>query len=204
MESSEAFKRWSTTFHMVKIPFDLWIPALTKPAETFSKQKGKASLGDALISMALAGLVGGAVGGLLAGIVGLIAGAIGGLLVSGLVVPLVMNAVVWVMAKLLGGKGSYSDQFYLYSLFGAPVMLVSGVLSIVPIVGGLIGGLLSLYSLYPLTMALKQVHGFDTMKAVIAWLVPGIIVAIIAVIVGAAIIAMMAAYGLSQAAGTGY
>lgn len=57
--------------------------------------------------------------------------------------------------------------------------------------------------LYPLTMALKQSHGFDTLRAVLAWLVPGIIVAIIVIIVGAALATMFASYGLANSA-TGY
>lgn len=122
---------------MVNVPFDLWIPALTKPTETFTKQKGKASLGDAVIAMCLAGLVGGAIGGLLAGLTGLVVGAIAGLIVSGLLSPLIVNGVIWVMAKILGGKGSYSEQTYFYSLFAAPILIIGGVLTLIPVVGGI-------------------------------------------------------------------
>ncbi|VVB73621.1 Yip1 domain protein [uncultured archaeon] len=187
---------------MVDIPTDMWIPALTKPAETLAKaNKKKASLVDAAIVMTLAGAVCGAVVGLMAGPMGLIGGAIGGAIAT-LLMSLLGNGVVWVMAKILGGKGEFSQQYCLYSLFGAPIA-IAGVLNIVPVLGGILNGLLSLYMLYPLTLSIKEVHKLDTVKAVLAWLIPGIVLAIVAFIVGAAIAAMLVMYGLTQAGSFG-
>jgi hypothetical protein len=65
----------------------------------------------------------------------------------------------------------------------------------------MIGGLLGLYMLWPLTVSIRHVHRMNTLKAVLAWLVPGIVLSIIAVIIGAAITAMMAASGVPQGTG---
>jgi len=186
---------------MVNIPTDLWIPVITKPEKTLAKaSKGKASLVDAAIVMALAGLVSGAIGGLFFGIIGLIAGAVSGA-IGALIGSFIWNGAVWIMAKALGGKGEFPKQYYLYSLFGAPIGIASAVIGIIPMIGGIISGLLSLYMLWPLTLSIKQVHKLDTVKAVLAWLVPGIILAIIAAVIGMAIAAMLVAYGASQGAG---
>jgi hypothetical protein len=187
---------------MVNIPTDLWIPAVTKPEKTLAKaNKGKASLVDAAAVMALAGLVSGAVGGLLSGPIGFVAGAIGGA-IGLLIGSLLMNGAVWVMAKVLGGKGEFSKQYYLYSLFGAPITIASAVIGLIPMAGGIISALLSIYMLWPLTISIKQVHKLDTVKAVLAWLIPAIILAIIAFIIGAAIAAMMVMYGISRGTGS--
>lgn len=183
---------------MVEFPTDLWIPALTKPGETFSKLKGKASLVDAVIVMAVVGLISGILMGLLAGPVGIIGGAIGGA-IGAVIMSLVGVGVVWLIAKLLGGKGEFTQQYYVFTLFWAPITLINGVLGLVPVIGSLVSGLLSLYALYPLTLSIKQVHKLDTLKAVLAWLIPGIVLAIIAVIVGAALAAMLGMAYLAQA-----
>jgi len=186
---------------MVNIPTNLWIPAVIAPEKTLAKaSKGKASLVDAAIVMALVGLVGGVIGGLSLGFIGFIAGAIGGA-IGALIGSFVWNGAVWIMAKVLGGKGEFPQQYYLYSLFGAPIGLASAVIGLVPLVGGIVSGLLSLYMLWPLTVSIKQVHRLDTVKAVLAWLIPGIVLAIIAAIIGAAITAMLVAYGMSQSNG---
>jgi len=181
---------------MVKIPTDLWVPALMKPKETFSKaNKGKAvSLGDAAIVVGAAGLISGLIGALTNSKVGLVEGVIGGA-IGGIIGSMVFAGLVWGMAKVLGGKGEYGRQYYLYSLFGAPVTVINSVLGLVPFIGGLLSGLLSLYMLYPLTVSIKEVHKLDTVKAVLAWLVPVIIIAVILALVGAAIATMMLASG---------
>lgn len=179
---------------MVDIPINLWIPALTKPKETFSKaKKSKVSLVDALIIMALCGAIEGLVVGLFTG-AGLIWGLIIGL-VAALLFSFVGTGLFWLMAKLLGGKGEFTRQYYLYSLFGAPIAIAS-ILGILPVIGQVISILLSLYSLYPLTISIREIHGFDTLKAVLSWLVPGIILLVIAVIM-----ILVAGYGAN---GFGY
>jgi len=183
---------------MVNIPTDLWIPAVTKPEETLAKaSKGKASLVDAAAVMALAGLVGGAVGGLFSGPIGFVVGAISGA-IGMLIGSLLGSSLIWVIANLLGGKGEFSKQYYLYSLFGAPITIAGSVLGLIPIVGSMIGGLLGLYMLWPLTISIKQVHKLDTVKAVLAWLIPGIILVAITFVVGAAIAALLVLSGITM------
>ncbi|MEM2974182.1 MAG: YIP1 family protein, partial [Candidatus Micrarchaeia archaeon] len=95
------------------------------------------------------------------------------------------------MAKILGGKGDYGVQFGYYGMLMAPVIVINAVLTFVPIVGGLVGLLVALYALYLLTISIKEAHQLDTSKAVLAWLIPAIVISIVAMIIfGAAVMSM--------------
>jgi hypothetical protein len=80
--------------------------------------------------------------------------------------------VLFIFARLLGGKGSFGAQAYVQSLFYAPLAVVQQVLAVTPIVGHLFFILLALYSLVPTTTSLKAAHGYSTWRAVITWLMP--------------------------------
>ncbi|MBU1198139.1 YIP1 family protein [Candidatus Micrarchaeota archaeon] len=179
---------------------DQWVAVLTKPKETYASEKGKSSLAEGAKHLAVAYGIMGLIYGLgialfsasLTVIPG--AGAIAGLgmamivvapimmAVFGIVASLIGNGIIWIIAKVLGGNGPFEQQFYLSSLYLAPIAL----LGLIPLVGMLAG----LYGLYLLTLMLKEVHAFDTLKAVAVWIIPGIIGFII---MGAAVMTLIAA-----------
>jgi hypothetical protein len=177
---------------MVNIPTKLWIPVLTKPAVTFAKEaKKKAPLGDAIAIVALAILISSLLGVLAQGMMGsLLASpleaiaslAIGTVFVT--IIVLTMTGIMYLIAKFLGGKGEFKQQFYFYSLFGVPTMILGGVLGLIPMIGSILNIVLSVYVLWPLTLSIKQVHKIDTVRAVLAWLIPGIVVVILEMVLG--------------------
>ena len=189
----------------------VWIDAFVKPAATFKAQKSKASLKAGLMNYGIAGLISGIItaviilAGLSAlvstgftlpsmegvGVTGAVGAVIGGI-IAALIGSLIITAILWVVARILGGKGTYTQQYYLVSLYAVPV----AILSIIPLVNILV----ILYGLYLLTVALREAHGYGTGKAVITWLILLVIVVIIALVIGAAILGSFLA-GFSSSAG---
>jgi len=80
--------------------------------------------------------------------------------------------VLFIFAKILRGKGSFSTQAYLQSLFYAPLAILQQVFSVIPHVGIIFFSLVATCSLIPTTTSLKAAHGFSTFRAVLTWLLP--------------------------------
>ena len=171
---------------------DKWIAALTKPKETFAAEKANATAVEGAKHVALAygalGLFGAIINLVLEEAAGVALPArmprIG---VVGLIVLPVFNViaavllttfgtgVLWVIAKLLGGKGSFAQQYYLSALYLAPFAVINlltnifGIFS--PLLALLVNLLTFIYGLYLLTLVLKEAHEFSTLRAVAAWLI---------------------------------
>ncbi len=190
-----------------------WKAALTAPEDTFAKEMKNANLKDALVWSAAAGTVGGFVSGLLSALISLVFSpsvvSVLGLLFSpimyaigfAILMPIgliISVGIMFLIAKLLGGEGSFTAQAYLTSMFASPLVLVSVVCSAIPL-GFLISGALSLYQLYLEVLVLKAVHKFSTKRAVVAVLVPVIIAVILVFLMMATIFAIIAAAGIAGA-----
>ena len=186
---------------------DKCINALTKPVETFKKEKKKANLMEGikliLIGSFIAGIFGGIssyinlsslnaqMGGISSAM--LVGVFIGNLILNpifAIIFSLILGGMIFIMAKLLGGKGEFGVHFGLMALVMAPMFLLSNALNIVPFVGGILSILVTLYVLYPLTISVKEAYGLDTVKAVVSWLVP-VVILIVTMVVFAAIIAVL-------------
>ena len=180
--------------------FEIWKEVLTKPQETFKKQEKKANLGEGIKHIGIAGVIVGVITGIAAwigmatvgsllGTPGLTLGVgigIAAFLSSVILTPifaviwwLIGSGILYIFAMIFGGKGSYTTQSYLIALYSAPLMILSAILVLIPIVGAIVNFLVMLYGLYLLTLALKQVHKVTTGKAVAIWFVPLVIVVII-------------------------
>jgi hypothetical protein len=80
--------------------------------------------------------------------------------------------VLFLFARLLGGKGSFGAQSYVQSLFYGPLALVQQVVAVIPGVGRLLFVLVAAGSLIPTTTSLKAAHGYSTVRAVLTWVLP--------------------------------
>lgn len=80
--------------------------------------------------------------------------------------------VLYIVARLLGGKGSFGTQAYLQSLFYAPLALVQQVLAVIPVVGRPLFILVAAYSLLLTTTSLQAAHGYSALKAILTWVIP--------------------------------
>ncbi len=184
-----------------------WMAILTKPSEAaFEAEKPNVNLTNMIIWLAIAGAIAGFFGGLWGLIFrsGSAAGLITGLIVGAIFYVIgffIVQAILFTVARVLGGTGDFNTQAYLQSLYFVPIYIVDGVLSI-PFLGALISFVLGLYSLYLTTLALKVTHRYDTTKAVLTWGIPLAVVIVLGicafVVAGAA---LLAAFGLAAGAG---
>lgn len=192
------------------IDVNLWKEVLTNPAETFKKEEKNVNLTEGVKQLIVAGVIAGVFYGISAafalnsasmlmmgkpmmeaGAMGFI-GALIGTPIATLIGWFIFSAILYVIAKLLNGKGTFDTHMYLIALLYSPIVIIQGVLSVIPIVGAALGILVSLYGLYLLTIAIKQAHKVSTEKAVVIWLIPVIVIALIlaAMVVGGVISAL--------------
>ena len=193
------------------IDVNLWKEVLTNPAETFKKEEKNVNLTEGIKQLIVAGVIAGVFYGISAalalnsagmlmmgkpmmgaGAMGFI-GALIGTPITTLIGWFVFSAILYVIAKLLKGQGTFDTHMYFIALLYSPIVIIQGILSIIPIVGAALGVLVSLYGLYLLTIAIKQAHKVSTEKAVLIWLIP---VIVIALILGAMLMAVISALTL--------
>ncbi|NYZ75313.1 hypothetical protein H0O03_03570 [Candidatus Micrarchaeota archaeon] len=110
------------------------------------------------------------------------------LAVAMIVHDVVLTAVLFVCAKLLGGKGDFSKHFYLnalitttYPIIAVIAFTVAVILLFIPVFGPAIFAVavacIALYCLYLRSLAVKQTHGLGWGKSVFAVLLVPIILA---------------------------
>lgn len=129
-----------------------------------------------VINMIFSTATGGAAGAVVAGLSGIF-----GIIVIPIITVILSFIIVgiyFILAKILGGTGSYSSLFYLMSLYAIPV----GILSSIPI----LGILAALYGLYLAFLAIKESQQLSTGKAIIPIIIMIILTVILIVIVGVA------------------
>lgn len=168
---------------------ELWKSVLLKPKETFKKERKKADLTLGAKYILISSLIGTAIMLLsLSYIIGLDGSGLSlssysTFYISYVIMTPIMSIVGWLIgsamdyffARLMGGKGTYAQQTYLIAVYSAPISIISVLLYLIPVAGMWLVFLLLFYSLYLLTTALKEVHGFSTGKAIMSWLLPVII-----------------------------
>jgi hypothetical protein len=94
--------------------------------------------------------------------------------------------VLFLFARLLGGKGSFGTRSYVQSLFYGPLALAQQVAATVPEVGGFLFAPVAAGSLIPTTTSLKAAHGCSGTRAVLTWVIP--IVLNVVVVVGVVVL----------------
>lgn len=86
----------------------------------------------------------------------------------GIVGFLIVNAIQYVVASLMGGEGSFEEQVYLMASYSAPVSLISSIVGVIPCLGGLVSLGLAVYALYLNVISLQAAHRFGAGKAIMA------------------------------------
>lgn len=173
--------------------FNSYISVLTKPGKaSFDSTKGQATWMNTIVGVVIWGLVAGlfsvVTGGGVASIITSPIGTLIGFFIG--------SAIIFVLAKVVGGTGDFNGNSFMLSLFGVPIGIINEVLGFVPAVGGIVGLVLGLYSLFLLYFGLQSYHGLDSTKALI---VVGILLAI-AIVVGILFATLFAAllYSFTQ------
>ena len=107
-------------------------------------------------------------------------------IIVNIIFALISDGVVFIFAKLLGGKGYGFVQFFSTSLYvSASIILLMAILSpllVIPLLNILFAICILIYSFYLTTMLIKAYFGLSTIRAVLALLIPVILLIIIVII----------------------
>lgn len=91
---------------------------------------------------------------------------------------------LFIVARLLGGKGSFGTQAYAQSLFYAPLALLQQLFVVMPVVARALFAAAALWSLIPTTTSLKASHGYSMTRAVLTWAAPIVVnIVVVAVVI---------------------
>ena len=180
--------------------YNLWKGALLNPEQVFAQQKNSGGFVKAGLMLALAGALFALISAILTHNFVLMLLGFSLFLVAVPITAFIATVIVYVFARILGGTGTLRQQFYLFAVMLSPVLMLIAlldVLYIIPLVGGLIRGAivfaLDIYAVYMLSLSLKTVHGFGNLKAILAWLLPLLIVTILVAIFVAMVVAAIIA-----------
>jgi hypothetical protein len=193
----------SSGFNAAEWP-NIWVKALTHPSvATFEEleRHPQVTMMNALIWSAISSAIGGLLGGLIgiftknSGIGGVITGAVFGA-IGGVIGLLIFAIITYAICKAQGGTGTFETQVALLGTIIPPLSLVSLILGQIPILGAVIGLVLSLYGLYLYIVATQAAQNVTMGKAAIAVLLPGLLV-LCCVIVFA--FGLLAAFGIGSA-----
>ena len=182
-----------------------WINSIIKPAETFKAEKAKASLGKGMFNYAIINVIAGFLVGIAIAVfvsilpsTGPYAQILSMLKVLGIAAIIVMpilfailaiigsligQGIFYIFAKLLKGQGTFVQQYYLTSLYVPILGIISFIVMLIPFIGTFISFIVALFTLYLLTIALRETHNYSTGRAVLTWLIAAIAIFIILLII---------------------
>ncbi|MBN2203212.1 MAG: YIP1 family protein [Candidatus Aenigmarchaeota archaeon] len=167
----------------------LWKEVLTKPKETFKKERKNASLGNAAKNFFVASII--------SALMVLVSSytnpemsvlpefweyMIVLLIPISVLASFAMSGIYYVIARLLDGKGNYATQTWLMSVYTVPITLISSLITLIPYVD-LLSIFVGLYSLYLLTLSFKETHKFNTGRAIMTWIIPFMLIIVVAAII---------------------
>ena len=166
----------------VQTMFNSSMAILQRPSVATFEEHEKNDLQGATIYVAIAGLI--------AGLLGAIGGAIrntgvGSALIGNLIGAIVgfyiYVGIVYLLGRAFGGTGNFGELAYDISLFSAPLTVVSSLLALIPVLGGIAALVLFIYNIYLTYLGIQSGMNLPKDKA--------ILVMVIIFLIGAAIIA---------------
>lgn len=188
-----------------------WSMAFFHPAEAFDANKADANAGAVMVHMALVGVLA-AIAVLFSSVFSFnILAAVASLLliviypIAFIIAGFIGSLVYFVIAKILGGKGSFMEQTLGivlltggYYVLAFPFIALSGI----PVVGGLLGlvvMLVGLYNIYNQYLMAKRIHQFSSGRALLFVFLPIILLVVIALVIVAVLgLAFLGAMGASS------
>lgn len=96
--------------------------------------------------------------------------------------------ILHLVASVLGGRGQFGRYAYLNATFAAPLAMISSLLGFVPVVGGCLGGILTIYGWVLTYFATKVEYGLSDGRAIVVVLAP--ILAVFVLVLCVAVLAI--------------
>ena len=87
-------------------------------------------------------------------------------------VTILWSGLLWIMAKVLDGSGTFEKQTFLISAIVTPLTILGMIFYIIPFIGFVLIIAFSLYVIYLTFMAMRTVHGLSGGRATTAVLTP--------------------------------
>ena|GEM_PF-4384189 len=87
---------------------------------------------------------------------------------------LLASSVLYLSALVMQGNGSFVKHSYLISVYMSAAIIIAAIIAVMPSACIVSLGLLAfaLFTLFPLTSAMRSAHGLSMLKSVLVWLVP--------------------------------
>ena len=159
-----------------------WLTAFVNPHAIMKKYRGKTTWDQGLARVLFAGVLAGLILGFFKMLVATNVVSLGIAIaewMSAIITAPITLVVIWILmslwlyisARLLGGKAGFSEHANDLTWYIAPLALIESILVWIPLIGGWLGILIWLWSLYPLTIILEETHKFSAGNAVLTWLV---------------------------------
>jgi len=193
---------------------------LTKPsAATFAEEQGKAAWNIVWMQLIIYAVIL-AVLGFIGSLIGLSFGAFSSLMNTGslsssginpgtlqaasasgsfgeiILVPLgffIVVGVYYLVAKAFGGQGTFLAQGYSYLLYQVPIGILSGVIGLIPILGGIVAFALYIYGIVLNVFLIMATHRLSGGKATAVVLIPIAVIAVLSCVLGIIFFALIAA-----------
>lgn len=131
-------------------------------------------------------------GGLFAGLRGV--GALMGIVITPIAF-LIGVGIIHLLANVLGGRGDFGRYAFLAAAISAPISIVNAFLGFIPVVGGCVVFLLSIYSIVLNYFAIKVVYSLSSGRALVVILIPLAIVVAAALCIGFVVAAAIVGVG---------
>ena len=96
--------------------------------------------------------------------------------------------ILHLVASVLGGRGQFGRYAYLNATYAAPLAMISALLGFVPVVGGCLGGILTIYGWVLTYFATKVEYGLSDGRAIVVVLAP--ILAVFVLVLCVAVLAI--------------
>ena len=115
------------------------------------------------------------------------------------IIPFITAGLGYILCRILGGKGTFTNQFYHFSLIASGLAVITSLLDLIPCVGSLIGLILSVYYLYPTFLVYRSVHKLSNIRAGFVTILPVVLIIIAIILLVMLFASMMGALLASMA-----
>lgn len=92
-----------------------------------------------------------------------------------------VSGLYWLLAKLLGGQGSFLESSWLFALISTPIIAASTLLGLIPILGLVAGVVLGIYQVVMTIFAMAAAHRLKIGKATAVVVIPLALVLVLAI-----------------------
>ncbi|HEX9068937.1 MAG TPA: YIP1 family protein, partial [Ktedonobacterales bacterium] len=104
----------------------------------------------------------------------------------------------WLVARVFGGQGTFLQHSWLLALVYVPITAASTLLSLIPVLGALIGLGLGIYGIVLSIFAIAAAHRMSVGKSAAVVLIPGAIALLLILCAFAVIVAIFAGSTLGR------